>query len=203
MILGAGRRYVRYGSLPNIPSARWHVRFTSESGFRSRGPSRSLRADIVAKIFLRCRTKILRAADAFCARRCEGPCRLIQNRSRRHVAPPSPASSLNPTRGWTRSGTASRNNSPQARYRLLAHRDISLQSSGSVALGGKRTSNDGRDRLAQSLMTQRGHCFGLRQRSVSELKAERAWGRVTNRVCKGQALESVAFGKNSCSPLIL
>jgi hypothetical protein len=44
-----------------------------------------LLADIVAKVLLRCRTKILRAADAFCARRCEGPCRLIQNRSRTSV----------------------------------------------------------------------------------------------------------------------
>ena len=41
--------------------------------------------DIVAKAFLRCRTKILRAADAVCVRRCEGPCRLIQNRSRTSV----------------------------------------------------------------------------------------------------------------------
>src|ERR1700704_2603851 len=39
------------------------------------------RADFVAKVFLRRRTKILRAADAFCARRCEGLYRLIQNRS--------------------------------------------------------------------------------------------------------------------------
>src|SRR5213080_2337029 len=41
--------------------------------------------DIVAKVFLRCRTKILRAADAVCARRCEGACRLIQNRSRASI----------------------------------------------------------------------------------------------------------------------
>jgi predicted phosphodiesterase len=39
-------------------------------------------ADIVAKVFLGRRTKILRAADAFCAHRREGPYRLIQNRSR-------------------------------------------------------------------------------------------------------------------------
>ena len=36
--------------------------------------------DIVAKVFLGWRTKILRAADAFCARRREGPYRFIQNR---------------------------------------------------------------------------------------------------------------------------
>ena len=39
-------------------------------------------ADIFAKIFLGWRTKILKAADAFCARRHEGPHRFIQNRSR-------------------------------------------------------------------------------------------------------------------------
>jgi hypothetical protein len=38
-------------------------------------------ADIVAKVFLGWRTKILRAADAFSARRREGPYRFIQNRS--------------------------------------------------------------------------------------------------------------------------
>src|SRR4030081_3116540 len=39
-------------------------------------------ADIVAKVFLGCRTKILRAADALYARQREGPYRFIQNRSR-------------------------------------------------------------------------------------------------------------------------
>ena len=43
------------------------------------------RVDFVAKVFLGCRTKILRAADAFCARRREGPYRFIQNRSRTSV----------------------------------------------------------------------------------------------------------------------
>jgi hypothetical protein len=38
-------------------------------------------ADIVAKVFLGWRTKILRAAEAFYARRREGPYRFIQNRS--------------------------------------------------------------------------------------------------------------------------
>src|SRR5258705_10709667 len=42
-------------------------------------------ADIVAKVFLGWRTKILRAADAFSARRREGPYRFIQNRSRTYV----------------------------------------------------------------------------------------------------------------------
>ena len=42
-------------------------------------------ADFVAKVFLGCRTKILRAADAFCAWRCEGPYRFIQKRSRPSV----------------------------------------------------------------------------------------------------------------------
>ena len=38
--------------------------------------------DIVAKVFLGRRTKILRAADASYARRCEGPYGFIQNQSR-------------------------------------------------------------------------------------------------------------------------
>jgi hypothetical protein len=41
-----------------------------------------LMADIVAKVFLGCRTKILRTADAFYAWRREGPYRFIQNRPR-------------------------------------------------------------------------------------------------------------------------
>ena len=44
-----------------------------------------LLADIVAKVFLGWRTKILRAANAFCARRREGPYRFIRNRSRASV----------------------------------------------------------------------------------------------------------------------
>jgi len=35
----------------------------------------------VAKVFLGCRTKVLRATGAFCAGQCEGPYRLIQNPS--------------------------------------------------------------------------------------------------------------------------
>src|SRR5258707_15579761 len=42
-------------------------------------------ADVVAKVFLGWRTKILRAADAFSGRRREGPYRFIQNRSRTSV----------------------------------------------------------------------------------------------------------------------
>jgi hypothetical protein len=42
-------------------------------------------ADIVAKFFLGWRTKILRAADAFYARRREGPYRFTQNRPRSFV----------------------------------------------------------------------------------------------------------------------
>jgi hypothetical protein len=50
---------------------------------RHRQPNRPRRksADIVAKVFLRCRTKIFGAADAFYERR-EGPYRCIRNRSR-------------------------------------------------------------------------------------------------------------------------
>jgi hypothetical protein len=46
---------------------------------------RQLCADIVEKVFLGGRAKILRAADAFCARRREGPYRFIKNRSRTSV----------------------------------------------------------------------------------------------------------------------
>ena len=46
-----------------------------------RHPQGLLLADIVAKVFLGWRTKILRAADAFYVRRREGPYRFIQNRS--------------------------------------------------------------------------------------------------------------------------
>src|SRR5437762_686541 len=45
-----------------------------------------VRADIVAKVFSGWRTKILRAADAFYPRRCEGPHRFIQIRSRTLLA---------------------------------------------------------------------------------------------------------------------
>ena len=45
-------------------------------------PKCRLLADIVAKVFWRRRTKILRAAGAVDARRCGGPYRLIRNRSR-------------------------------------------------------------------------------------------------------------------------
>ena len=45
-------------------------------------PEFPILADIVAKVFLGWRTKILRAADALYARQLEGPYRFIQNRSR-------------------------------------------------------------------------------------------------------------------------
>jgi hypothetical protein len=44
-----------------------------------------LLADIVAKVFLGWRAKILRAADALYARQREGPYRFIQNRSRTSI----------------------------------------------------------------------------------------------------------------------
>jgi hypothetical protein len=56
-----------------------------ESGLDSDIRPCRFRADFVAKVFLGCRTKILRATGAFCARRCEGAYRLIQNRLRTSV----------------------------------------------------------------------------------------------------------------------
>src|SRR5271154_7478631 len=49
----------------------------------------TLCADIVAKVFLGCRTKIPRAADAFHPGQCEGPYRFMQN------PPPTFAVALN------------------------------------------------------------------------------------------------------------
>src|SRR5258708_35898902 len=50
-------------------------------------PARHVRCtlDFVAKVFLGCRTKILRATDAFYARRREGPYRCVRNRPRTFV----------------------------------------------------------------------------------------------------------------------
>jgi hypothetical protein len=62
------------------------VGFALNNGHRQPSLSGPKSADIVAKVFLGWRTKILRAADAFCARRREGPYRFIQNRSRTSVA---------------------------------------------------------------------------------------------------------------------
>jgi hypothetical protein len=58
-------------------------RFTPESGLKSDIAPCPFRADIVAKVLWR--TKILRAADAFYARRREGPYCFIQHRSRTSV----------------------------------------------------------------------------------------------------------------------
>ena len=51
-----------------------------KNGHQSSTARSRLLTDIVAKVFLGWRTKILRAADAFCKRRREGPYRFIQNR---------------------------------------------------------------------------------------------------------------------------
>jgi hypothetical protein len=64
----------------DLTAAKYDFRFTP-SGHRPSQRPRSKSADIVAKVFLGWRTKILRAADAFSARRREGPYRFIQNRS--------------------------------------------------------------------------------------------------------------------------
>ncbi len=56
--------------------------FCVHSGHKSDEALCPLSADIVAKVFLGSRTKILRAADTLCERRHEGPYRFLQNRSR-------------------------------------------------------------------------------------------------------------------------
>jgi hypothetical protein len=56
--------------------------FTPNSRHRQTAQACPLCADIVAKVFLGWRSKILRAADAFYAQRREGPYRFIQNRPR-------------------------------------------------------------------------------------------------------------------------
>src|SRR3954452_9658288 len=80
------RRFIRRGafrcgSRTDINPCRCVDRFALESGNHRRVSQGPLCADIVAKVFLGWRTKILRAADAPFARRREGPHRFIQNRS--------------------------------------------------------------------------------------------------------------------------
>jgi hypothetical protein len=58
---------------------------TPINGHRQTVPTCLKGADIVAKVFLRWRTKIIRAADAFYTWRREGPYRFIQDRSRAFV----------------------------------------------------------------------------------------------------------------------
>jgi hypothetical protein len=57
------------------------VRSAPINGHHQAGPVGPVRADIVAKVFLGWRTKILRAADASYAQPREGPYRFTQNRS--------------------------------------------------------------------------------------------------------------------------
>ena len=76
---------VRLGSKADLTAPKSDFRFTPESRHPAVGLGCPLSADIVAKVFLGWRTKILRAADAFYARRREGPYRFIQNRSRTSV----------------------------------------------------------------------------------------------------------------------
>src|ERR1700693_6196147 len=76
----------RDGLAPSTPCrSPGALRSTPKNGHRQTHPACPVGADIVAKVFLGWRTKILRAADAFYARRREGPYRFIQNRSRTSV----------------------------------------------------------------------------------------------------------------------
>ncbi len=71
-----------FGSNSEVSLLARHVRCTLKSRRRQAALACPLGADIVAKVFLGWRTKILRAADALYARQREGPYRFIQNRSR-------------------------------------------------------------------------------------------------------------------------
>src|SRR5258706_2900113 len=74
--------HFRFGSIAPVWLLADHFRSTSENGHHQCWSACLKGADIVAKVFLGWRTKIFRAAEAFCARRRGGPYRVIQNRSR-------------------------------------------------------------------------------------------------------------------------
>jgi hypothetical protein len=57
----------RYGSKADLTAPKSDFRYTPESRLKSDIAPCPKSADIVAKVFLGWRTKILRAADAFCA----------------------------------------------------------------------------------------------------------------------------------------
>jgi hypothetical protein len=76
--MGRPRREKKRANAP-----KGEARFAPINGHRQPGGACPKSAVFVAKVFLGWRTKILRAADAFCARRREGP--YIQNRSRTSV----------------------------------------------------------------------------------------------------------------------
>jgi hypothetical protein len=73
------------GSKAALTAPNSNFRFTPESELNSGVVPSSRSADIVAKVFSGCRTKIRRTADALFARRREGPYRFIQNRPRTSV----------------------------------------------------------------------------------------------------------------------
>ena len=80
---GSYRRYaayVRCGSFASIPRCTQRVRFTPDSGHAATTAACPFCADSVEKVFCGWRPKILRTADAFRARRREGPHHFIQKR---------------------------------------------------------------------------------------------------------------------------
>jgi hypothetical protein len=76
----------RFGSNSEVRMLNREVGFALSNGPRQPHLLGPKSADIVAKVFLGWRTKILRATDRFYARRREGTYRFIQNRSRTSVA---------------------------------------------------------------------------------------------------------------------
>src|SRR5437667_10412371 len=76
----------RFGQSRRFDCLPAHFRSNPINGHHQTGQVGPVRADIVAKVFLGCRTKIPKAAYAFYVQRREGPYRFIQNRSRTSVA---------------------------------------------------------------------------------------------------------------------
>jgi hypothetical protein len=73
---GLGQKHLGASTIPSIKA---YVRYWHFSDLTGRTNEVRLWGDIVAKVFLGWRTKILRAADALYARQREGPYRFIQN----------------------------------------------------------------------------------------------------------------------------
>jgi len=81
-LMSAVGPFSEIGQLPG------QVRLSLNSGSAAPGSACRFRADSVAKVFWGWRTKFSRTADAFRAKRCEGPHRLSEKRPRSFVSAP-------------------------------------------------------------------------------------------------------------------